>query len=111
MNSSDKCLLKGKRYLYRYLNEAPFKATLRNGIKFVEPSTWQDSFEKRFYKANYNAVNPYFPVTTYACCFTLRKLFKDALSRVPNTIFYEGPVEYTKEYVISNLHLPNISGA
>ena len=67
------CLLSGKRFLYKYLNEESFKATLENGFRFVEPSTWEDRFERRFYSANYDSINPAFPQKLFAACFTSRK--------------------------------------
>ena len=67
------CLLSGKRFLYKYLNEESFKATLENGLRFVEPSTWADRFERRFYSANYGSINPTFPQRLFSTCFTSRK--------------------------------------
>lgn len=64
------CLLSGKRFLYKYLNEDAFKTTLENGLRFVEPRTWTDCFEKRFYSANYEVINPAFPQRLFAACFT-----------------------------------------
>ena len=55
------------------MNEEAFKATLENGLRFVEPRTWTDCFEKRFYSANYGVINPAFPRRLFAACFTSRK--------------------------------------
>ena len=62
-----------KNFLYKYLNEDGFKGTLANGIRFVEPSKWNDKFETRFSTANYQKINPSFPKRLYATCFTSAK--------------------------------------
>jgi len=67
------CCLSRKRFIYKYLNKESFKATLEYGLRFVEPCTWTDCFEKRFYSANYGSINPTFPQRLFAACFTSRK--------------------------------------
>ena len=67
------CCLSRKRFIYKYLNKESFKATLEYGLRFVEPCTWTDCFEKRFYSANYDVINSAFPQRLFAACFTSRK--------------------------------------
>jgi hypothetical protein len=50
-------------------------------IRFAEPNTWRDSFESRFYTADYNNIK-HCPATDtpklYACCFTYKKVSEAA---------------------------------
>ena len=39
---------------------------------FVEPTAWQDPYEKRFYTADYSHFNSFVPCVTYATCLTDR---------------------------------------
>lgn len=67
--------LKRKVKLYKYMSlEALFK-TLRNGLRFREPSQWPDKFEQRFYHANYShlTTSEPMPMLLYACCMTSKK--------------------------------------
>ena len=45
------------RFLYKYMDLESAIISLTNGsIRFVEPYTWQDKFEGRFYRASYEKV-------------------------------------------------------
>ena len=72
-----KCFYLGERntnrFIYKYMNLDVATMSLTNGtIRFVEPYTWQDKFEGRFYNASYarvkGAVGNTPPVL--ACCLT-----------------------------------------
>ena len=44
-----------KWFIYRYMPLEAFKACLTSGqVRFAEPSTWNDEYEKRFYNADYD---------------------------------------------------------
>lgn len=117
-----------------------FQGTLSNGLRFCEPSCWDDGFEKRFYGADYTAITHatgVFPRQVYACCMALegnceaawkiygkggvcvrltirRSVFLDILARhAKNSSMdaYEGKIIYLRKYTLSNLHLPKKSGA
>lgn len=61
------------RYLYKYMDLESAIISLTNGsIRFVEPHTWQDKFEGRFYNASFAQVKGAAGHTppVLACCLT-----------------------------------------
>lgn len=125
-----------KRFIYRYMPIDVFYLCLsNNNIRFVQPSTWNDQFEKRFYEADYatklHASSDTHP-KLYALCTTIvkdcepswqmyskssmvqikinRKKFLQLLSNYSashNIYFYEGLANYgIKAEHISILHKP-----
>ena len=61
------------RFIYKYMNLEAAIMSLTNGtIRFVEPHTWQDKFEGRFYNASYAQVKGAAGNTppVLACCLT-----------------------------------------
>lgn len=126
----------GKRFIYRYMPiEVFYQCLSNNNIRFVQPSTWNDQFEKRFYEADYDtklhASSDTHP-KLYALCTTMekdcepswqmcgkgtlvqvkinRKKFLQALSNYganKHFLFYEGLANYgIKTEHISILHSP-----
>lgn len=75
-NNGNKIL---KRELVKYMTIDSFKKCIdysntigKKTIQFVEPNTWDDEFEQRFYIANYKNVtkDPNTHPRLYACCFS-----------------------------------------
>ena len=61
------------RFIYKYMNLEVAVMSLTNGtVRFVEPYTWQDKFEGRFYNASYAQVKGATGNTppVLACCLT-----------------------------------------
>lgn len=113
-----------KRFIYRYMPLETFKACLTSGqVRFAEPSTWNDDYEKRFYNADYDTqlkAPAYTHPRLFAFCTTTekdsepswkmygncqpaveikinRKNWLDALSAIAkhqNIKFFEGQVNY-----------------
>lgn len=125
-----------KRFIYRYMPiDILYQCLSNNNIRFVQPSTWNDQFEKRFYEADYatklHASSDTHP-KLYALCTTIakdcepswqiyskssmvqikinRKKFLQLLSNYSashNIYFYEGLANYgIKAEHISILHKP-----
>lgn len=126
----------GKQFIYRYMPiEVFYQCLSNNNIRFVQPSTWKDQFEKRFYEADYDtklhASRDTHP-KLYALCTTIakdcepswqmygkgtlvqvkinRKKFLQALSNYGannHFLLYEGLANYgIKTEHISILHSP-----
>ena len=58
---------------YKYMDLESALLCLKNkNIRFVEPTRWEDKYEGRFYKANYDNVsnNEHDSPLLYACCLT-----------------------------------------
>ena len=56
---------------YKYMNVERAMQFLKTGeYYFVEPTAWQDPYEKRFYTADYSHFNSFVPGVTYATCLT-----------------------------------------
>ena len=61
------------RFIYKYMDlESAMLSLTRGTIRFVEPNTWQDEFEGRFYNASYSQVEGAVGNTppVLACCLT-----------------------------------------
>ncbi len=68
--------------MFKYLNLETAIVCIENGIlRFSEPDVWRDSFESRFYSADYKNLK-HCPATDtpklYACCFTYKKMSEAA---------------------------------
>lgn len=60
-------------FLYKYMSlEAALLSLENKNLRFIEPSSWDDAYESRFYNAKYhNVVNGYEnSPKLYACCMT-----------------------------------------
>lgn len=56
---------------YKYMNVERAIQFLKTGeYYFVEPTAWQDPYEKRFYTADYSHFDSFIPGVTYATCLT-----------------------------------------
>ena len=56
---------------YKYMNVERAMQFLKTGeYYFVEPTAWQDPYEKRFYTADYSLFDSFVPSVTYATCLT-----------------------------------------
>jgi hypothetical protein len=64
-----------KQYIYKYLNaENAIRFLNSSNLCFVEPSGWQDPYEKRFYTADYSDLKGYSPPEkVYSTCVTKNK--------------------------------------
>ncbi len=73
-----------KKIIYKYIDRRKFKDYVNKqeegfSLCFQEPSSWQDPYESRFYKADYSKVfsNVDFvknkQMSLYACCFAMQK--------------------------------------
>lgn len=65
-----------KFYLYKYLDmEVAIKCLKYNTLRFAQPSSWKDNYEKLYYTADYSNVDKTgtFPKKLFACCFTHNK--------------------------------------
>lgn len=76
----------GKAYtnktMFKYMNLETALLSLYGGtLRFSEPDVWRDSFESRFYTANYQNIK-HCPTSDtpklYACCFTYKKVSEAA---------------------------------
>lgn len=90
-----------KRYLYHYISikhAITMFSKTTNNLRFVEPSIWTDSFEKRFYTADYNtllhASADAYP-RLYAFCNTIQK------DSVPSWKMYSSGSEKTIQLKIN----------
>lgn len=68
--------------MFKYLNLETAIVCIERGIlRFSEPDLWRDSFESRFYSADYRNIK-HCPATDtpklYACCFTYKKMSEAA---------------------------------
>ena len=68
--------------MFKYLNLETAIVCIQRGIlRFSEPDVWRDSFESRFYTADYRNIK-HCPATDtpklYACCFTYEKMSEAA---------------------------------
>lgn len=62
---------KQNNMFYKYMNVERAIQFLKTGEYYlVEPTAWQDPYEKRFYTADYSRFDAYIPSVTYATCFT-----------------------------------------
>ena len=70
--------------MFKYMNLETALLCLEHGnIRFAEPDTWRDSFESRFYTADYQNIKHCPSSDTpklYACCFTYKKVSEAAWS-------------------------------
>lgn len=78
--SVGKCVT--NKNMFKYMNMEAALLSLEKGIiRFNEPNVWKDSFESRFYTADYKNFT-YCPATAtpklYACCFTNKKVSEAA---------------------------------
>lgn len=68
--------------MFKYMNLETALISLENGsIRFSEPDVWRDSFESRFYSADYCNIKHCPAKDTpklYACCFTYKKVSEAA---------------------------------
>lgn len=80
-------------FIYKYLSEKGFKGTILNGIRFVEPSKWNDKFENRFYTADYKNLNPTFNTKAFAACFTAVKHNEAAWKAYIDPTSFKTPAE------------------
>jgi hypothetical protein len=64
-----------KRYIYKYTNvESAIRFLKSSNLCFVEPSVWNDPYEKRFYTADYSDIKGYSPPEkVYSTCVTKNK--------------------------------------
>lgn len=61
------------KIIYKYMDLETALICLKNGnLRFSQISKWKDEYEKRFYQADYSALNVSSKCTPklYACCFT-----------------------------------------
>ncbi len=66
-----------KRFLYKYMDmETALKCLQNRELRFAEPSSWKDQYEKLFYTADYHNVDSTksYPKSIFACCFTKEKV-------------------------------------
>lgn len=68
--------------MFKYLNlESAITCIENERLRFSEPDVWRDSFESRFYSADYRNIK-HCPATDtpklYACCFTYKKMSEAA---------------------------------
>ncbi|MBQ9434749.1 MAG: hypothetical protein IJU33_01315 [Bacteroidales bacterium] len=66
-----------KQFLYKYMDmDTALKCLQNSELRFAEPSSWKDQYEKLFYTADYHKVDPTksYPKTIFACCFTKEKV-------------------------------------
>lgn len=68
--------------MYKYMNlETALLCIEQGSIRFSEPDVWRDSFESRFYTADFQNIK-HCPATDtpklYACCFTYKKVSEAA---------------------------------
>lgn len=67
---------KKNRYMYKYMDiETAILCLKSNSIQFIEPTEWEDKYERRFYTADYSLIttNKSYTPKLYACCFTFSK--------------------------------------
>lgn len=70
------------KIMFKYMNLETALLSLDNGsLRFSEPNVWRDSFERRFYTADYCQIK-HCPASDtpklYACCFTYKKVSEAA---------------------------------
>lgn len=65
----------GKQYIYKYMNaERALEFIANKNLCFVEPSSWNDPYESRFYNADYSNLKSFNqPQRIYSTCTTLNK--------------------------------------
>jgi len=64
--------------LYKYMDvESAFRFLKAVTISYVEPSSWYDPFEKRFYNADFSKIQNFVKPKLFASCFT-RKASNEA---------------------------------
>ncbi len=71
----------GGRYYYKYYDlEVALNCIQNKELRFVEPSTWIDNYEKMFYLADYSSLTQSSNDTPllYACCFSNHKYNESA---------------------------------
>ena len=63
-----------KRYVYKYVSLKAMEGILSpgGGIRFSEPTEWQDEYESRFYNAGFEKLNNALPKKIFATCFTTK---------------------------------------
>ncbi len=60
--------------LFKYMSVEYAIKFLETGIlRFVEPSSWMDPFEVRFYNADYRCIAGFIPPRVYCSCFTQQR--------------------------------------
>jgi len=66
---------KNKHYIYKYMNvERALEFISKKQLRFVQPKKWSDSYENRFYIADYSNLKSYKPPEKiYSTCTTLNK--------------------------------------
>ena len=99
------------RFFYKYLRLKGALLCINNGtIQFVEPNTWTDLYESRFYNADYSSQN----VDEKEDCPFLYATHKFRLQLLKALAeqdkIYEGTVTYKPTFFIDHLHRKQILG-